>query len=82
MRYGKRIRKLREEGGLKVYQLAELAGVHPVYITQIEKHGKLPSLSLVEKLDKLLFTEHEGRSIWLKEKYGKIYDLIKNEGGK
>ena len=47
---GQKIRKRREELGLKVYEFAKKVGVNPVYITQIEKHGKLPSLKVLKAI--------------------------------
>ena len=51
---GKAIRKKRIERGLKVYELARQAGINPVYITQIEKHGKLPSIPVMEAISDVL----------------------------
>jgi len=44
--FGQLIREKRVTLGLKVYELAEKKGVevNPVYITQIEKNNKLPSI--------------------------------------
>ena len=41
--FGEIIREARQKKGIKVFELAERIGVNPVYITQIEKHNKLPS---------------------------------------
>ncbi|MBF0570962.1 MAG: helix-turn-helix transcriptional regulator [Candidatus Omnitrophica bacterium] len=51
---GQKIRKRRKELGLKVYELANKVQVNPVYITQIEKHNKLPSLEVMERIIKAL----------------------------
>ena len=48
------IRKRRLELGLKVFELAKLVEVDPVYISQIEKHNKLPAPALFEKIRKEL----------------------------
>lgn len=48
--FGAAIRKKREKQGLKVYELANRVDVNPVYITQIEKHNKLPSDGLMIKI--------------------------------
>jgi len=48
------IRKRRQELGLKVYELANKVGVNPVYITQIEKHNKLPAQEVFIKIIKAL----------------------------
>jgi len=42
--FGAALRERRKLSELKVYELAKKVGVNPVYITQIEKHGMLPSL--------------------------------------
>ena len=47
---GATIRKLREGQGLKAYELANKVGVNPVYITQIEKHNKLPSFFVMKQI--------------------------------
>jgi transcriptional regulator with XRE-family HTH domain len=51
---GKAVRKRRIERGLKVYELARRVGINPVYITQIEKHGKLPSIPVMEAISDVL----------------------------
>lgn len=70
------IRERRERLGLKVYELADAAGVDPVYITRIEKHGKLPSPSIMEKISKAL-SDEELFKVYLKIKYPMVYDKIK-----
>ena len=40
--------------GLKVFELANKVGVNPVYISQIEKHNKLPSQKVLESIEKAL----------------------------
>jgi len=73
---GAAIRKRREKLGLKVYELADAAGVDPVYITRIEKHGKLPSPLIMEKISKAL-SDEELFKVYLKMKYPMVYDRIK-----
>jgi transcriptional regulator with XRE-family HTH domain len=73
---GAAIRKKREKFGLKVYELADAAGVDPVYITRIEKHGKLPSPLIMEKISKAL-SDEELFKVYLKMKYPMVYDRIK-----
>lgn len=73
---GAAIRKKREKLGLKVYELADAAGVDPVYITRIEKHGKLPSPLIMEKISKAL-SDEELFKVYLKMKYPMVYDRIK-----
>ncbi len=51
---GTAIRKRREYVNLKVYELERKAGVNPVYITQIEKHDKLPSPPVMKRIANVL----------------------------
>jgi len=51
---GEVIRERRKEIGLKVYELADKVGVNPVYITQIEKHNKVPSEAVITEIGKVL----------------------------
>lgn len=51
---GELLRSGRQKKGLKVYELAKLVKVNPVYITQIEKDYKLPSVETFIKIVKLL----------------------------
>jgi transcriptional regulator with XRE-family HTH domain len=72
---GTAIRKGREKLGFKVYELADAAGVDPVYITRIEKHGKLPSPIIMEKISKAL-SDEELFKMYLKVKYPMVYERI------
>ena len=47
---GQRIKNRRQELKLMVKDLASKVGVHPTYITYIEKHGKIPSPALLKKI--------------------------------
>lgn len=69
---GVTIRKIRNELDLKVYELAKEVGVSPVYITQIEKHGKLPSPAVMKKISEVLCDE-QLFDIYLKMKYPVVY---------
>jgi transcriptional regulator with XRE-family HTH domain len=51
---GMSIKRLRVERGLTQEVLAKKAGVHRVYIAQIEGQTKVPSLATLEKLAKAL----------------------------
>ena len=51
---GALIRKRREKCGLKVFELAKKFGVSAVYITQIEKHNKIPPYDLYIKIETAL----------------------------
>jgi len=48
------IKRLRQEQGLTQEALAKKAGVHRVYVAQIEGQTKVPSLATLEKLAKAL----------------------------
>lgn len=54
VRFGKRIRELREAKGLSQEQLAEMAGVHRTYIGMIERAEKNVTLLSIEKLSRAL----------------------------
>ena len=54
MKFREMVRRRRKEKGLKVCELAQKVGVNPVYITQIEKHGKLPSWKVMKLLSNVL----------------------------
>jgi transcriptional regulator with XRE-family HTH domain len=73
---GAAIRKRREELNFKVYELADAVGVDPVYITRIEKHGKLPSPIIMEKISKALSDEDLFKT-YLKLKYPMVYQRVK-----
>jgi transcriptional regulator with XRE-family HTH domain len=70
VKFGQLIRTKREKLGLKVKDLAKKVGIHPVYMTQIEKHNKLPSPAVYKDIEKVLGTEL--RELYLKEKYPKL----------
>jgi transcriptional regulator with XRE-family HTH domain len=54
--FGKTIKDLRNNLGFTQDQLAEKAGFHPVYISQLERGTKAPSLECVLKLADALET--------------------------
>jgi len=51
---GSLLREARKARGLKGYELAKKAGINPVYITQIEKHDKLPSPPVMKRIANVL----------------------------
>ena len=53
-RLGMTIKRLRQQRGLTQQALAERAGVHRVYVAQIESQTKVPSIATLEKLAKAL----------------------------
>jgi XRE family transcriptional regulator, regulator of sulfur utilization len=53
-RLGVTIKRLRERRGMTQETLAKLAGVHRVYVAQIEGQTKVPSIATLEKLAKAL----------------------------
>ena len=72
------LREARKARGLKGYELAKKAGVNPVYITQIEKHDKLPSSLVMKKItdvlkDRTLF------ETYLKIKYPILHEIFQEE---
>ena len=48
------IKRFRERRGLTQTALARAAGVHRVYVAQIESQTKVPSIATLEKLAKAL----------------------------
>lgn len=70
---GEILRVARQRKELKVYELAKLVKVNPVYITQIEKDYKLPSpetfMRILEILDVNLPTFNEIHDRFMKIKY-------------
>ena len=64
--FGAALRELRTKKGLKIVKLAEKVGVSPVYITQIEKHNKLPSPSVMLRI------YNEIKQPWLLRRYLKL----------
>jgi transcriptional regulator with XRE-family HTH domain len=82
---GMLLREARKARGLKGYELAKKAGVNPVYITQIEKHDKLPSASVMKRIanvlqDQNLFNVYiEIKFPELHEFLGKDLDSLENE---
>jgi transcriptional regulator with XRE-family HTH domain len=74
---GMKIRKQREKLGLKVYELANKIGVNPVYITQIEKHNKLPSPTVFKKIEKALKLGPDFQKLYVQKKYPEFGDVLK-----
>lgn len=54
IKFGKHLRKLREERGWTQEDLADKAGMHFTYIGQIERGLRNPSLVNLERLSKAL----------------------------
>ena len=53
-KFGKHLRKLRQENDLTQEELADKAGMHFTYIGQIERGKRNPSLVNLERLAKAL----------------------------
>jgi transcriptional regulator with XRE-family HTH domain len=53
-RLGVKIRRLRKKHGMTQAALAAKAGVHRIYVAQIEGQTKVPSIATLEKLAKAL----------------------------
>ncbi len=73
--FGAAIRIRRESLSLKAYELANDIDVSPVYITQIEKHGKLPSPDIMERICNALHDEGLFK-IYLKMKHPGMYKKL------
>ena len=74
---GQRIREMRQESKLTAKDLANKVGVHPTYITYIEKHGKIPSPALLKKIQDALddpILDH----IYLQTKYPEVCNKYEN----
>jgi len=73
---GEEIRTLRQELKLTAKDLANKIGVDPTYITYIEKHGKIPSPAVMEKirivLGKEIIDYEMLETIYLKTKYPEV----------
>lgn len=67
---GELIREKRKQLEMKVYELAKKVGVDPVYITQIEKHNKLPSLEVFNRICKII--DLDCKSQYLAQKYPEL----------
>lgn len=76
--FGVALRENRKLCGLKVYELAKKVGVNPVYITQIEKHDKLPSPLVMKKITDVL-KDQELFETYLKIKYPPLYEQFRKE---
>jgi transcriptional regulator with XRE-family HTH domain len=69
---GELIRERRTHLKLKVYELAQQAGISPVYITQIERYNKLPSFIVYKNIEKALDLPLDLRIQYYREKYPEI----------
>jgi len=52
-----KIKQLREERGMTQAELADKVGIHPMYVSRIERGVQVPSLVLLEKVAKALRVE-------------------------
>jgi len=66
------IREERKKLGLKVYELAKMVGVDPVYITRIEKHNRMPSIIVYLNIEKFLKLPPSLRAQYYNEKNPEI----------
>jgi transcriptional regulator with XRE-family HTH domain len=55
-RLGRVLRELRRRAGLSQEELAELASIHPTYVSQIERGLKSPTVRMLARLAKALGT--------------------------
>ena len=72
---GMLLREARKERGLKGYELAKKAGINPVYITQIEKHGKLPSASVMKMIANVLQNQSLF-NLYIKIKFPELHEVV------
>lgn len=77
---GQIIRDRRKEKGLKVYELAHKVKVNPVYITQIEKHNKLPSFGIIKRIEEFLDIDIATR--YFEEKSPDVAEYLKEQAKK
>lgn len=50
VRFGKRLREVREEAGISQEKLAELAGLHRTYVSSVERGKRNISIENIERL--------------------------------
>ena len=72
---GEEIRLRRQSLKLTAKDLAHKLGVDPTYITQIEKHEKIPSPALMEKIDNVL-GDNMLTTIYLRMKHPTMYKKL------
>jgi transcriptional regulator with XRE-family HTH domain len=83
MTIGEKIKKLREQKGLSLRQLAEEVGLTFSYLSQIEREGRNPSLKTLDKLcdfydiDKTYFLADEKN--WYKILPPELQEFVKKE---
>ena len=53
-KFGKRLRALREERGWSQEEFADRAGLHRTYVCAVERGGRNPTLSVLERLSTAL----------------------------
>jgi len=80
--FGKRIRNIRNSKNISQERLAEMSGLHPTYIGQLERGEKSPTLESIYKISKGLemtvsglfsYMEEEG----MEESYAvKLYNKV------
>jgi transcriptional regulator with XRE-family HTH domain len=56
-RLGMKIKQTREERGMTQAEVADKVGIHPMYVSRIERGVQVPSLSLLDKLARALKVE-------------------------
>jgi transcriptional regulator with XRE-family HTH domain len=54
VRFGERLRRIREKQGVSQEKLADLAGLHRTYVSSVERGQRNISLQNIEKLAKAL----------------------------
>jgi transcriptional regulator with XRE-family HTH domain len=56
MRFGARLREMREKAGISQEKLAELAGLHRTYVSSVERGKRNISIQNIERLAAALKT--------------------------
>lgn len=54
VRLGRNVRRLRQELGVSQEALAEDAGIHRTYVSDVERGARNPTITVVEKLARAL----------------------------
>ena len=75
---GQRIKEVRQALKLTAKDLASKVGIHPTYITYIEKHGKIPSPAVLKKI-KVVLNDPILDDIYLVTRYPEVCEKYQNE---
>jgi transcriptional regulator with XRE-family HTH domain len=59
VRVGKNVQELRRQRGLSQEELAHLAGVHPTYLSGVERSRRNPTISILQRIAEALGSDIE-----------------------